>query len=408
MKAKLTHEEAVALVQEWDNPTSAAANSEYSRGAILRALERPPTEDPPSAEEVEAHNHFLLEEVANLRRLNKKLEGKLAKAHERVEDLVEASYEGAHDAITAFGAIPPSPRLRDDTRMHSEESALWIMTDWQGAKKTTTYNSDVLVARVMDCAKKNIHITEIQRKDHPVRKCTIGFGGDMIEGLFQFPHQAFEIDQTLYGQVVTVGALLARVVRFALENYDEVEVVAEWGNHGRIGHRNAGIPRPDNFDRMCYELARAYLGDQPRLKWEDSAEDIQRIEMGEYRAILIHGDEIGRNGYASVNTIVQHINRWRSGALPEMASRWADPLRDSSDFRDCYINHYHTHYQYALANGIGDVYGTGSTESDNRYASIVLAVTGQPSQRLHFIDTKRGRVTAQYKVFLVDDIGLTA
>jgi hypothetical protein len=142
---------------------------------------------------------------------------------------------------------------------------------------------------------------------------------------------------------------------------------------------------------MTYELARQILmsSGEKRLIWEDCPEDIQRVEIGNYRALLIHGDEIGRNGYASGNTIVNHVNRWRSGSY-----NW--------DFRDVYVGHYHTHYQSSLADGAGAVYGTGSTESDNRYASVGLASSAVPSQRLHFIDPNRGRVTAQYQVWLDD------
>ena len=164
-------------------------------------------------------------------------------------------------------------------------------------------------------------------------------------------------------------------------------MVAEWGNHGRIGSKRDNVPRSDNFDRMCYELARQLLIGEKRLNWQDCPDDIQRIQIGNYKALLIHGDEVGRNGFASPGAIVQHANRWRSGAYP-----W--------DFRDVYIGHYHTHAEWPMANGEGSVYQTGSTESDNRYAGVMLAASATPSQRLHFIDPVKGRVTAAYKVWL--------
>ena len=199
--------------------------------------------------------------------------------------------------------------------------------------------------------------------------------------------QPFEIDSTIFAQYVQVSKLLVESVSRALTLYDKVTVVAEWGNHGRIGSKRAAVPRSDNTDRMCYELARQLLAGESRLTWHDCPEDIQRLQIGEYRAIVLHGDEIGRNGFASQNTIVNHVNRWRSGAYP-----WS--------FLDCYVHHYHTHYEQSLADGRGHLYGTGSTESDNRYASIGLASAGHPSQRLHFVDPRKGRVTAQYQIYL--------
>jgi len=216
------------------------------------------------------------------------------------------------------------------------------------------------------------------------------FGGDMIEGLFNFPTQPFEIDATLFEQFVTVANLMVEIIYRALAIYPTVTVIGEWGNHGRLGSRRDAVPRSDNADRMTYELARQILKSSgAKVNWEDSGEDIQRVEVGEYRALLIHGDEIGRTGFASTNTITNHVNRWRSGSYP-----WG--------FRDVYVGHYHTHYQSSLADGAGAIYGTGSTESDNRYAAIGLASSAVPSQRLHFINPREGRVSSQYQVWLDD------
>jgi hypothetical protein len=52
-----------------------------------------------------------------------------------------------------------------------------------------------------------------------------------------------------------------------------------------------------------------------------------------------------------------------------------------------------------LANG-GRCFVTGSIESDSEYAKEFVAATGKPSQRLHFVDPTRGRVTAEYVVWL--------
>ena len=326
-------------------------------------------------------------DVLELRRALMRTQKKLLQTKQKVDDLVEATRQAAYDATLAAGAIEPVKEPTLEKSNKKAEVALWHLTDWQGAKKTVTYDSEVMRRRVMEFASKALRITEIQRADHPVNDVTIMFGGDMVEGLFNFPNQAFEIDATLFEQYVNVSRLCVDVVRFALANYKKVTVIPEWGNHGRIGSKRDNVPRSDNFDRMCYELARQLLAPEKRLQWQDCPEDVQRVEIGNYRALLIHGDEVGRNGFASPGAIVQHMNRWRSGSYP-----W--------EFRDVYIGHYHTHAEWAMANGQGSVYQTGSTESDNRYAGVMLAASATPSQRLHFIDPIKGRVTASYKVWL--------
>ena len=328
------------------------------------------------------------EDVKQLRAALRRAQKDLIKAKDRMEQLVEVTHQAAYDAMLAMGPIKPVPAATRDRRKGStQEVALWIMTDWQGSKVTPSYNTEVMRRRVMQFAEKAVAITDIQRSHHPVRKCVIGFGGDMVEGLWNYAAQSWEVDSTLFEQYVNVSRLIVDVIRYALANYESVEVVAEWGNHGRIGSKRDNVVRPDNVDRMCYELARQLLEGEKRLTFGPSPEDVQRIEIGNYRALLLHGDEIGRNGFASPGAIVQHMNRWRSGAY-----KW--------EFRDVYIGHYHTHAEWAMANGEGAVYQTGSTESDNRYAGVMLAASATPSQRLHFIDPEKGRVTAAYKVWL--------
>jgi hypothetical protein len=138
---------------------------------------------------------------------------------------------------------------------------------------------------------------------------------------------------------------------------------------------------------MVYTHARVLCGAQPRLTWQECPEDIQRLEVGNYRALVAHGDEAGRNGYISPQAMIQHVNRWRAGAYP-----W--------EFQDCYLGHYHRHAEEPLADGRGAIFWTGSTESDNRYAREQMAASAVPSQRLHFIEPVKGVVTAQYRITL--------
>lgn len=317
--------------------------------------------------------------------LNKALRD-LARAKAKTEDLVDAVYRATGDAILA-NPIRPVPAPKPVKHGGHPEVALWHLTDWQGAKVTSSYNSEVMRARVRRFMDKAERITAIERSDHPVDEAVILFGGDMVEGLFQFPAQPYEVDATLFGQYVSVSHLLAETVQRALSMYAKVTVVAEWGNHGRLGSKRDAIPRADNLDRMCYHAARLELGDQPRLTWEDSAEDIQRVEIGNYRALSMHSDEVGRTGWVAEGTFLAYIHKLKAGGYG-----W--------DFRDVYTGHRHVHGEFTLADGASSWYLTGSTESDNRYARNGMGVRGEPSQRLHFIEPSRGVVTSQYKVRL--------
>lgn len=327
-----------------------------------------------------------LTEADELRRQLSDIHAKLRKAKNRNEALVEATIEGARDAMRALGPMPKIPKPRAGNRKGKPEAALWHLTDWQGSKITTSYNSQVMRERILRFCDTAERLTEIQRSHHPVDECVILFGGDMVEGLFNYPSQPFEIDATLFEQFSQAARLEAEVVRRALATYPKVKVVQEWGNHGRVGSKRAAVPRADNFDRMTYELARGIVGEQPRLDWKDSEEDIHWFEIGNYRALLIHGDEIGRNGAASINTLVKYVTQLKAGAYDK-------------PFTDVYAGHLHSHRDIELPDG-GSYFQTGSPESDNRYARDSMAATSGSTQRLHFVDPAKGRVTAQYKVDL--------
>jgi hypothetical protein len=329
-----------------------------------------------------------LTDLEELRRINVRLENQLRKAKDRTEQMREAIREGMHDALVALGPLAPVKTPRKDPRRKRGEIALWHLTDWQGSKVTTSYNSEVMRERVMRFCDKAEQLTQIQRADHPVDEAVVMLGGDMGEGLFNYPAQPFEIDATLFGQFASIARVEAEVVRRALALYRKVRVISEWGNHGRLGSKRAAVPRSDNLDRMIHELAKEKLSGEARLlSWADTEEDIQHIEIGNYRALLVHGDEFSRTGYASVNTIMHKVAAWKSGAYP-----W--------DFRDVYMGHYHQHAEHPLPDGEGAIYRTGAPESDNRYARDQMASSAAPTQRLHFIDPRHGRVTAQYRVDL--------
>jgi len=338
-----------------------------------------------------AEEYDATEEIAELRQSLRRVQTQLAKAKIREDELVTATIDAARDATLALGPIKPVPAPKI-TKTNGLEVSLWDTGDWQYSKVTPSYNSEISDRRVRAFVRTATTLTEQRRMGTTVRDGIVVFGGDMVEGLFNFPTQPFEIDLTLFDQYVRVSRLCVEVVRSALAVFEHVTVVPEWGNHGRIGSKRDAVVRSDNVDRMCYELAKQLLEGEPRVTWQACPEDVQRLEVGNYRALVMHGDEFGRTGFVAPASFVQHVNRWRSGAYRVNGEPWA--------FQDVYTHHNHTYGELPLANGEGSVYWNGSTESDNRYANIGMASTALPSQRVHFIDPDKGRVTSTHKVWL--------
>lgn len=361
----------------------------YKR-SVLVPLDKTPkrlnTQPVEGEAEAVAANEELRERIVSLEGDNRRLFQQFTKAKARGDEYIEAVYRAARDAAQFVGATPVTPP-KADKRTKASEVALWHLTDWQGGKKTITYDRTIMRTRVMRYVEKAHEITEIQRADHPVRKGVLLFTGDMVEGVSIFPGQVWELDGTLYEQMFDVSDLMIWTIKQALQIYDEVEVVAEYGNHGRLGKKSDGIKASDNVDRMVYNIVRERLAHEGRLKkFQTSGDWYQNFSIGNYKAMAIHGDEIKSfGGNIPAYGILRKANQWASGVLPT--------------FRDLYIGHYHQSMQLQLANG-GSVYMTGSPESDNVYAHEFVAATGDPSQRLHFVHPVKGRVTSEHRIWL--------
>ena len=318
----------------------------------------------------------------------------LAKIKKSRDDFTSAVVQAAHDAMLSLGAIPPVPTPKKDVRTKRGEVALLHSTDWQLGKQTLTYNTQECERLVKQSVDKVIKITEIQRTHHPVKECVVMFGGDIVENSTIFPSQVYEIDSDVMAQFVAASRIMIDIVRTLLANFDKVTVVCEPGNHGRIG-KLGELPKDVNWDKLVYMFAGQALKDEKRLTWQMSKEDIQRVTIGNYKALLIHGDEI-RWGTAS--TIVRFADRWKSGAYKFFDE--VDQITKGFDFRDLYIGHFHQHQSWNMANGEGSVFMSAAVESGNRYARDLLASNGEPSQRLHFVDPDKGRVTSEYRLWL--------
>jgi hypothetical protein len=325
--------------------------------------------------------------IQELKGANARLSRALARKTDKTADLIEAVYQAAKDSALVVGRpgiIPPPPR----DRRRSPEAALLHLTDWQLGKVTETYSVEVCQERVRTAVQKTIKLTEIQRADHPVRECHVMLGGDLVEGITIFPGNHWEIEASMFEQVFTAAALVEQVVSTLLGAFERVTVWEVSGNHGRLG-RKGDAPRGDNWDRVVGKVARDNLAGNDRLTWHEPEGWYQVVVIGEYRALLVHGDQVKSfGGNVPAYGVLRKANAWQAGAIPEK-------------FGDVYLGHMHQPMALQMSGG-HMAYMTPSTESSSAYAREFMGALGRPGQRLHFIDPRRGRETASYLLWLDD------
>lgn len=334
------------------------------------------------------------DELAAVKRERDRLARQLHEVKHKQADYLGTVDQAVREAIGRI-EIPPV-ELRSLEILHpfagEEEVAVALLSDLQTGKITPDYDSAVAARRVQAYAEKIISISQIQERHHPVRTCRVAMLGDMVEGVDIFPGQQWLIDSTLYAQLFnTTPVIIVDFVRILLTHFDTVEVYAVDGNHGRIGRKGTFGPE-DNADRMVYRIVELMLRDEPRFKMvmRDPAGERNwylKMELGNYSALLIHGDQIrGHSGFPWYG-LGKKVQGWGSGALG------AD-----SDFQDVFMGHWHQLARIPLNHRA--VWVNGSTESTNTYASESLAAQSDPSQWLLFVDPFKGRVTASYGIDL--------
>lgn len=321
----------------------------------------------------------------------------LEKAKASKAELVEAVRSAARDASAAL-SLPMLPPPLPDHRSDDPEVAICVLSDWQLAKRTPSYNSTICEERIEEYARRVAKLTAIQRAAHPVRECRVYLLGDLLEGELVFPGQSHLADASLYRQVCVDGPrILGGLLRSLATVFERVHVVGVIGNHGAIGGRSRRDMHPEsNADAMVYEIARLLTAGEPRITWAPNSTEGERHwyaidQVGAKRFMLFHGDQIrGHAGYPWYGT-GKKVQGWAISF---------DRLWSNERFDYALYGHFHTPNRMFL-NGI-TAWCNGSTESHNPYALEQLAAAGSPSQWLLFCHPERG-ITAEYLVGLGDE-----
>lgn len=310
------------------------------------------------------------------------------------------------DAFSTFKIKPvKEPKLK--SARGNAEVAVPLLSDTQLGKitahgDTLEYTSDVGMQRVSLFADKIIELTNIQRSHHPVSHCVAPLLGDIVEGEDIFPGQQYLLDSGLYRQVVNATQMLTDYFRKLLANFETVEAYGVIGNHGRVGRRGVYDPET-NMDRMVYWATKEALKDEPRIKWTIPEGRHDRnwysiVEIGNYRALAIHGDQMRGHSGIPWYGFQKKINGWATGVIP--CCDTPRTCAHKTAFNDVFCGHWHQRTLLPLNNR--NVYVNGSTEHYNVFAQEQLGAMTSPSQWLLFCDPAKGRITAEYGVDLTD------
>lgn len=337
--------------------------------------------------------------VEDYRRALARAQEALEKEKRRTERLEAVVERTVRDVALTLDFPPVEPPPKDRRRKREPEVAVPWISDLQLGKKTPTYDSEVARERIEVYGDKVVELVELHRVARPIRKAHVWLTGDIVEGEDIFPGQEWVIDSSLYQQTVRNGPeILGNFLRRMLGLFDEVVVDGVIGNHGRIGKKGQSHPET-NTDRMVYSILRTMLESESRISFNfaEPGNSGDRgwyavSEIGNYRALLVHGDQfrgsLGIPWYGIRKKVLGWHTMAKQGRLP------------FPEFQDVAFGHWHQPITWTI-NGIG-VRGIGSTESANDYAAENFAGMSRPSQRLLFVAPDKGSVTAEYPEVWLD------
>lgn len=325
------------------------------------------------------------ESSAELRAQVRRLERQVRGLRTKEATIVEAVRQALADAPPSI-KVPASPRRSKGGKY--EEVAVLHISDTQCGKITRSYDTSVCEARVLECVEKAVYIAELRRSIARVDDLRIYLGGDMIEGEDIFPHQAHEIDSSVFEQaVVNFPRIATKAILKALEHFPKVRVCCVSGNHGRNGPRNTRAHPKTNWDSVCYEVTKAILLGTPehprtalagRLDFQIADEFYIVDRALGWGNLMVHGHQIG-GGFAGFPWYGTGKKAWG----------WIDTIEEAWDH--LLFGHFHTPAMATLNRR--RFYANGTTESDNDFAKEQLASAGDPCQRLLFLDEKHGVVS---------------
>lgn len=135
-------------------------------------------------------------------------------------------------------------------------------------------------------------VFDIYRRVIPIRRITVAFMGDLIDGRFIYRGQTKNLDLLAMEQMLEAERHFGGFVRWLAGQYEEVVCVCVCGNHGRIGQKGEGHHTKDNLEWGIYNAMKWHLEDQPNVRWHIPSAWYALVDIMGHRFVFAHGEDI--------------------------------------------------------------------------------------------------------------------
>lgn len=234
--------------------------------------------------------------IESASRIADKLRKELEKAHAYTQNVVDS-------LINEVGTIPVTPYKYSTSVEQDDTPTIGMVncSDWHIGSawphSETGFgdmSTDILGARVELLSNKVVSLTRLQKRISPINRLVVNFLGDIAENDALHASSAIHVDNPTIRQLSSAINASERMLKTYLEEFQEVTVMAVYGNHGRMGAKGEQHAL-NNWDVLAYSFIAERFSDEPRLKFHISTTPYMAYildDQPEWVHCIIHGDGI--------------------------------------------------------------------------------------------------------------------
>ena len=302
------------------------------------------------------------------------------------------------DVSGMVATLPSPPQIKqfdiEDHRSEQEVMALLSclhfgeFVDPEATMGLGNYDPMLAAARMQYFVDSILDLTFNHHRAEKIRKLHIVPIGDMVSGDI---HDELKITNVfpLGEQIVRTAYLLAMAIRDCAAYFEEVEIDAVVGNHGRFERKPPFKDKYNNADYVVYNMAAALLADLPNVKWNIPKAWFITKNIAGHEFFFSHGDNV-RSAFSFPWYDLSKF----TAQMAQLFTAQGEPTPEYWGF-----GHFHQFGNQVL--GYGEWLFTGTFKGPDEYSVGRLRAGTAAVQLFAGVHPKRG-VSFRYPVVLED------
>jgi len=312
----------------------------------------------------------------------------------RLSDLQDRILEILRQRVEAFQPVQ-APQLQQPRLSTSEAVAILLLSDLHVGEVVSAdetmglaeYDFEIFMKRLQLLSDEIYRVLLERMHGYSFTELVIFFLGDIVAGTIHEElvetSQFSVVEQVLYGAYV-----LAQFLREQAGRFQQVQVFAVSGNHGRLTREKRFKRRFADWDRVAYEVIALLLKGQSNLSFKFSNAPFLLVEIYGSKFLIEHGDGIRRwMGFPWYGVERERIRKRElleniasyadNGALE---NTWRQRARSVGSFQYMCLGHFHQAGQIDTPSG--EVFINGSFIGGSEYSIGKFGLAMRPTQLL--------------------------